>query len=114
MLQVRERHNLEIKILSLKGQFDHTTMTGIKAQILASAEVGFHHLTLDFSRVTEIHSTSLNDLFLWYHNMKPHQIKISVVKPAPYFRYHEDWAHLAEIVSIYSSTEEMMDQLELW
>ena len=111
MLQVRERRHQDVKTLTLIGQFNHKTMTGIKAMILASPEAGFHHTLLDFSMVTEIDSTSLSDLFLWYHSLKSPRVKISVVKPAPYFRYHEDWAHLAEIVSIYSTAQEVIDQV---
>ena len=79
--------------------------------ILGAKEMGCHHIILDFSQVNGIDSTSLSELFLWYHNMKPHHVQVSVVKPRPYIQYHLDWAHLSEIVPIYASEEEAVDQV---
>lgn len=111
MLQVRE-HHYHTKILTLAGQFCRTTTIGIQAQILEAVEMGSRHIILDFSRVTEIDSTGLGELFLWYHNMRPHHVQISVVKPQPYIRYHLDWSHISEIVPIYASEEEAIDHVE--
>jgi anti-anti-sigma factor len=110
MLQVRERRHHLTKALTLSGQFDHRTMTSVQAMIVVAKEMGRHDIVLDFSGVTEIDSSSLSELFLWYHNIKPQHVQIRVVKPSPYIRYHEDWTHLAEIVSIYRSLDEAMDQ----
>lgn len=107
MLQIREQH--QSKVLALTGQFNRDTKTGIQVLILGAKEMGCHHIILDFSGVTEIDSTSLSELFLWYHNMQPHHVQISVVKPQPYIRYFVDWAHLSEIVSIFESEEEAVE-----
>jgi anti-anti-sigma factor len=104
MLQIREQH--QAKVLSLTGQFNRDTKTGIQVLILGVKEMDSRHIILDFSGVTEIDSTSLSELFLWYHNMRSHRVQISVVKPLPYIRYFADWTHLSEIVSIYASEEE--------
>ncbi|MEX0830261.1 MAG: STAS domain-containing protein [Nitrospirales bacterium] len=112
MLQVKERRHRLTQAFTLSGQFDHRAMTGIQAMIGVAQETGRHNLVLDFSGVTEIDSSSLSELFLWYHNTKSQQIKICVVKPSPYIRYHEDWTHLAEIVSIYRSLDEALDQVD--
>ena len=110
MLQVGERRHCQTKALILAGEFDCRTMTDIQAKIGVAQKTGWHHIILDFSGVTEIDSSSLSELFLWYHDKNPHYVQISVVKPQPYLCYHEDWAHLAEIVSIYRSLDEAMDQ----
>jgi len=112
MLQVREQQQqqYQTKVLILAGQFCRNTTTGIQALILGAKEMGCHHIILDFSGVTKIDSTGLGELFLWYHNMRPHRVQISVVKPRPYIRYHLDWAHLSEIVPIYASEEEAVEQ----
>jgi len=110
MFQVREQHHHTTEVLTLTGPFDRRSTAGIQILILAAQNTGCHHIVLDFSRVTEIDSTSLSKLFLWCHNMKPHQGEVCVVKPPPYIRYHEDWAHLSEIVPIYGSLDEAMDQ----
>ena len=105
-----------MKVLALTGQFCRNTNTGIQARILGAKQMGYHHIILDFSRVTEIDSTSLRKLFLWYHHMRPlmipHLVQISVVKPPPYIRYHLDWSHISEIVPIYASEEEAMEHIE--
>ena len=108
MLQVREQQQ-QIKILALTDQFNRDDKTDIQLLILGAKEVGCDHIILDFSGVTGIDSTGLGELFLWYHNMRPHRVQISVVKPPPYIRYHSDWAHLSEIVSIYASEEEAVE-----
>ena len=112
MLQVREQHHNQTQVLTLAGRFCRNTTTGIRARILGAQEMGCHHIILDFSRVTEIDSTGLGELFLWYHNMRPHHVQISIVKPQTYIRNHLDWAHLSEIVPIYASEEEAVGHAE--
>jgi anti-sigma B factor antagonist len=109
MLQVREQTQHQTKVLTLTGQFNRNTTSGIQARILAAQETGCHHIILDFSGVTEIDSTGLGELFLWYHNMRPHRVQISIVKPQDHVRNHLDWAHLSEIVPIYASEEEAVE-----
>lgn len=112
MLQVREQNQHQTKVLALTGQFNRNTTTGIQARILAAQETGCHHIILDFSGVTEIDSTGLGQLFLWYHNMRPYQVQISIVKAQDHVRNHLDWAHLSEIVPIYASKEEALEHPE--
>ena len=112
MLQVREQHHYHTKVFTFTGKFCRKTIPGIQILILAAQKTGYHHIILDFSGVTEIDSTGLDELFLWYHNMKPHHVQISVVKPQPYIRYHLDWAHLSEIVPIYASEEDALKHIE--
>jgi anti-sigma B factor antagonist len=109
MLQVREQNQHQTKVLTLTGQFKRNTTSGIQARILAARETGCHHIILDFWGVTEIDSTGLGELFLWYHNMRPHRMQISIVKPQDQVRNHLDWAHLSEIVPIYTSEEEAVE-----
>ena len=111
MLELHDRRKCQIQALSLTGSFDSRNMMNIKKYILATLGTGGHHIILDFSRVMEIDSSSLNEFFLWYHTKKSQQIQISVIKPSPYLRYHEDWTHLAEIVSIYKSLQEALDHI---
>jgi anti-anti-sigma factor len=112
MLQIREQKHHQIKVLTLTDKFNRDTKTGIQMLILGAQEMGFPHIILDFSGVNEIDSTSLSELFLWYHNMKPQRVQVSVVKPRQYFRYHLDWADLSEIVSIYASKDEAVEHAE--
>ena len=109
MLQVREQQHHQTAVLTLTGQFCRNTTTGIQARIVAAQETGCHHVILDFSGVTDIDSTGLGELFLWYHHLRPRHVEISVVKPQPYIRYFVDWAHLAEVVSIYGSEEDAVE-----
>ena len=109
MLQVREHHKHQKTVLTLIGQFNRRTTSGIQARILGAQETGCHHIILDFSGVTEIDSTGLGELFLWYHNMRPHAVRISIVKPQDHVRNHLNWAHISEIVSIYESEEEAVE-----
>ncbi len=113
MLQIKERRHCQLKTITLIGEFDRKAMTGIQAKIVSAQEIGHHHIILNFSRVTEIDPSSLNELFLWYHNLKSKKITVCVVKPSPYIRYHEDWNHLGEIISIFNSLDEVIDSEDL-
>ena len=110
MLQVHEHHHPVTKVIALAGQFSRHTTTGIQARIWAAQRSGCQHIILDFSGVTDIDSTGLGELFLWYHKMKPYQVMISIVKPPPYIRNHLDWSHLSEILPIYESEQEAIGQ----
>jgi anti-anti-sigma factor len=112
ILQVREQSQHQKTVLTLTGRFCRKTTTGIRARILGAQEMGCHHIILDFSSVTEIDSTGLGELFLWYHNMRPYHVKISIVKPSLNIRNHLDWAHLSEIVPIYASEEEAVGHIK--
>jgi anti-anti-sigma factor len=111
MLQARKQQH-QVKVLALTGQFTRDDKTGIQVLILGAKEMGCNHIILDFSDVTEIDSTSLGELLLWYHNMRPRHVQISIVKPKPNIRYFVDWAHLTEIVSIYASEDEAVEHAE--
>jgi len=108
MLQVRDQHHPQTKVIALGGQFSRHTTAGIHGRIWAAHESGYHHIILDFSGVTEIDSTGLGELFLWYHKMRPHRVQISIVKPPTYIRNLLDWSRLSEIVPIYTTEEEAM------
>ena len=108
MLQVSEQQHHTTKVFTLTGRYGRRTTPGIQVLILAAQKTGSHHIILDFSGVTEIDSTGLGELFLWYHNMRPHHVQISIVKPPTYIRTHLDWSHISEIVPIYASEEEAM------
>jgi anti-sigma B factor antagonist len=114
MLQVREQHHPHSKTIALAGQFSRNTTSGIQARILAAKESGCHHIILDFSGVTEIDSTGLGELFLWYHNMRPHHVQISIVKPPIYIRNHLDWSHLSEIVPIYETEQDAIGHARVY
>jgi anti-anti-sigma factor len=114
MLQVREQHHHRTEVLVLTGQFNRKSTTGIQARILGAKEMGFQHIILDFSGITEIDSTGLGELFLWYHNMRPHHVQISIVSPPTPIRNQLDWAHISEIVPIYASEQEAVGQTVSW
>jgi anti-anti-sigma factor len=103
MLQVRERQQYHTKILTLEGEYTRHSTAGIQARILASQETDCHHIILDFSDVTQIDSSDLGELFLWYQSMRSFLIQISIVKPPPHVRSHVDWSYLSEIVPVYES-----------
>jgi hypothetical protein len=112
MLQIYERRQVQTRVIALPWQFDCRTRAALQAQILAAPDRGSQHVILNFANVIEINSTELHDFFLWYFDLKDHHLTISVVKPPPYLRYHEDWTHLAEIVSIYRSLDDVDDVME--
>jgi len=106
MLQVREQYHHQTKVLTLAGQFCRSTTTGLQARILGAQEMDCQHIILDFSGVTEIDSTGLGELFLWYHNMKPYNVHVSIVNPSTPIWNQLDLGHISEIVPVYATEEE--------
>jgi len=115
MLQVREQQHHTTKVFTLTGQYGRRTTPGIQARILGAKEIGIHHIILDFSGVTEIDSTGLGELFLWYHHMRPlripHLVQISIVKPPTHIWNQLDLGHVhfSEFVPIYESPEDAVE-----
>ncbi len=106
MLQVREQQHPHTRIFNLTGQFNCHTTRGIQAQIVGAPKIGCRHIVLDFSGVTDIDSTGLGELFLWYHHTRLLRIQISIVKPQDHIRNQLDWSHISEIIPIYDSEHE--------
>ena len=109
MLQVREKSQHQTKVFILTGQFCRKTTRGIQAKILGAKETGHYHIILDFSEVTQIDSTGLGELFLWYHHMRPHQVQICIVNPPKAIRKSLHQMHISEIVPIYNSKHEALE-----
>jgi anti-anti-sigma factor len=106
MLQVREQYPQTTEVLTLTGQFDRRITPGLQVLILLAQKTGRYHLILDFSRVTDIDSTSFRRLFHWYHTMKSDHLKVSLVKPrAPIWTQFHLW-HVSKVVQVYASLEE--------
>jgi anti-anti-sigma factor len=103
MLKVRETKHPHTTILELTGAFDHQATTGIESLILGAQELGCKHIILDFSHITGIDSIVLGHLFMWYHKMHPHHVKISIANPQPRIREILVQSHIAELLPIESS-----------
>ncbi len=106
MLQVRERQHHSTKVLTLTGQFTHDTTTGIQAKILGAKEVGYQHVILDFSGISEIDVRGIGELLFWYHNRKPNFVQVSIVNPPTLIWNQLDLGHVSEFVQIFASQEE--------
>ena len=106
MIQVGEQIDHHTTVLALTGQFDRQATPGIELLILGAKEQGCQHVILDFSGITRIDSFGLGQLFLWYHQMKPHHLHLSIVHPSPPIQEALAKAHISEIVPIFASQEE--------
>ena len=114
MLQIQARHHSHSKIITLAGSFSRHTTIGIQARIWTAQEAGCRHIILDFSGVTEIDSTGLGELFLWYHNLQPLHVLISIIKAPADIRNQLDWSHLSEIIPIYESEQEAIGHTKVY
>ena len=112
MIQVREQINHHTTVLALTGQFDQQVTVGIKALILGAKEQGCQHVILDFSGISGIDSLGLGQLFLWYHQMKPHYLHVSIVNPSSRIQKALEWAHITEIVPVFASQDEALKHHE--
>ncbi|MDR4493751.1 MAG: STAS domain-containing protein [Nitrospirales bacterium] len=110
MLQVREQIDHHTTVLALTGKLDRQSTIGVEALIMGAKEVGYQHVILDFSGVIAIDSVGLGQLFLWYHKMKPHHLRLSIVNPSACIRDVLELSHIPDIVPIYTSEQEAIRQ----
>ena len=110
MLQDLECQSHHTEVFVLDGRFNRTIAPTILGLILRAVKLGYHHIILDFSKVREIDSKGLEALFLWYHNMRPKHVQVSITNPCPYVRTRLDWASLSEIVDVFQLKKELQEQ----
>ena len=108
MLAVREHHHHKTKILELSGRLDAHSKLGLETRILGATAMECHHVILNFANVTWMDLGGLGQLFVWYHNIHPQQIRLSIVNPQPMVQHVLDAAHLSDFIPIYHSEKEAM------
>ena len=108
MLAVQEHQHHTTKILELSGRLDAHTKLGLETRVLGATALECHHVILNFANVTWVDLGGLGQLFVWYHNIKPHQIRLSIVSPQPMVQHVLDAAHLSDIIPIFPSEKEAM------
>lgn len=100
MLEIHETQYANTTLLVLTGQFDHKSTAGMEPLIVGAQELGYTHLILDFSGITGIDSVGLGRLFLWYHMMQPHHVRLSIVNPLPRIRSVLEQSHMSKLIPI--------------
>ena len=108
MLQIREQQQYRTRVLALTGQITHDTTMAIQARIIETKGIGWQHVILDFSGITEIDSKGIGELLYWYHNLKPYYVEISIANPQTPIWNQLDMGHVSESIPIYGSQEEAM------
>jgi anti-anti-sigma factor len=110
MLEVRETTFPDTTLLVLTGQFVYHSTARIETLILGAQELGHKQITLDFSGITGIDSIVLWHLFLWYHKMQPHGVKLFIVNPQPRIREVLEQSHNSDLIPISSADLEAVNQ----
>ena len=106
MLQIREQVGPFTTVLTFTGQLELESIIGIKALILGTKEQGCQHVILDFSGISGISGFGLAQLFLWYQEMKPHYLHISIVNPSSPIQEVLERPPFSGIVPVFASQEE--------
>jgi anti-anti-sigma factor len=110
MLKVRETKFPQTIFLELTGQFDHYSIAEIESRILRTHELSCKQIILDFSGITGIDSIVLGHLFLWYHKMQPHHVKLRIVNPLSRIREVLEQSHISDLIPISFSDLETIAQ----
>ena len=110
MLQVREKLNHQTTVISFTGRLDRQSTIGIGDLILRTKDMRCPHIMLDFTGITGLDSVGLGLLFLWYHQLQPHQIGLSIVGPSPSVRATLESWHLPDFVPVFASEHEAVRQ----
>ncbi len=98
-------------VLAISGRLDLQAILDFETLIRPEA-LKYHHLILDLSDITWIASVALDQLFLWHHQMKPHDLHFSIVNPSPSLRETLEQAHISDLVPIFASQEEAIKHYE--
>ena len=106
MLQIREQVDPFTTVFTFTGQLELDSIMGMKAVILGAKEQGCQHVILDFSGISEISWFGLAQLFLWYQEMKPHYLHVSIVNPSSPIQEILERPPFSGIVPIFASQEE--------
>ena len=106
MLPLGQYNHPTTKIRKISGRLDAHTNLQVE-QFISEAEQGrCDHVILNFSEITVIDLGGIGQLFVWYHNLKAHRIRLSIVNPQPLVRVVLEASHLLELIPIYQSIPE--------
>jgi len=106
MLTVHEHSSQRTTILELSECFDTTSQRELEAALVEIREMGSWHVMLNFRHISYIDSAGLGQLFLWYHNLRHLNIRLSIMSPQLTVRHLLVAAHLQDIIPIFESCEE--------
>jgi len=112
MLTVWKQINPRTTVLVVTGRLDQQATLSLEAFILGAKDLRCHHIILDLSDITWIGSVALDQLLLWHHQMKPHDLHFSIVNPSSSLRETLEKAHISDIVPIFASQEEAIKHHE--
>lgn len=108
MLPFGEYDHSGIKIFNLSGHLDAHCRLDPEALVSTHETTKCHHVILNVSEVTWIDLGGLGQIFVWYHNLKSKNIRLSLVNPQPMVYQLLEAANLPELVPIYHSVPEAM------
>lgn len=108
MLAFGKYHHPSVRVLNLSGRLDAHFKLGLEALIAEAETNQCRHVILNFSDITWIDLGGLGQVFVWYHNLKANQVRLSIVSPQPMVRQLLESANLPEIIPIYQSVPEAM------
>jgi anti-anti-sigma factor len=106
MLTFANSEDSNIKILMLTGDFSADFNLGLEAILHDTNQAKIHHLVLNFSEIESIDKSGLGQLFIWYHNLRPQNVRISILNPPPNVRELLEATHMTELIPIYSTLHE--------
>ncbi len=113
MLKVLKQIDHRTTVLVVTGRLDQQATLGLEVFILGARDLRCHHIILDFSDITWMGSFALDQLFLWHHQMKPHDLHFSIVNPSPSLRETLEQAHISDLVPIFASQEDAIKHHEV-
>jgi anti-anti-sigma factor len=97
-------HN--VHVISLGTCFDIHAEPALESAVLQVQEVHGKHIILNLQALTILDSRALGKLFLTYHHLNRHQIRLSMVNPRPAVRELLEFVNFPQIVPIYNSVED--------
>ncbi len=112
MLTVYKHIDPRTTVLAVTGSLDQQATLSLEAFILGAKELRCHHMILDLSDITWMGPFALDQLLLWHHQMKPHDLHFSLVNPSPSLRETLGQAHISDLVPIFASQEDAIKHHE--
>jgi anti-anti-sigma factor len=106
MLPFANSDDASTKILILTGVLKADFNLGLETIFHDTTQAKIHHLVLNFSEIKSIDKSGLGQLFIWYHNLRLKDVRLSILNPPPNVRELLEATHMTELIPIYSSIHE--------
>ncbi len=92
------------------SSLDDQAEYALESAVCQVQEAHGQHVLLNMRDLARIDSRGLGKLFLTYHHLQRHNIRLSIVNPRPVVREMLEFVKLPQIIPVFDSMEDLKQQ----